>query len=119
MPETSEKPSVSAIARFQALMAAAAELEGASAADIVTPSRERRVSRSRQAAMWLAFKMTPYSLLQLGRAFGRHHTTVLYGIRAYERRLAADAEAKARSDAMLGRLLSKEACDAASDGAAS
>jgi len=91
---------------IQDLIEAAAALEGGSTADVMGPDRKRRASRSRQAAMWLAFKMTPRSLSDIGRALGRHHTTVLYGIRAYERRLAEDA--RARSEELLTRLLASE-----------
>jgi chromosomal replication initiator protein len=91
------------------LISAAADLEGATPAEVRGANRRRRISRSRQAAMWLAFKMTTNSLPQLGRAFQRHHTTVLYSIRAYERHLANDPKAKARSEEMLMRLLTEAA----------
>ena len=32
-----------------------------------------------------------YSLPQIGRWFGRHHTTVLFGIRAHEKRMGEGA----------------------------
>jgi chromosomal replication initiation ATPase DnaA len=89
------------------LISAAANLEGTTRDEILGVGRRRRISRSRQAAMWLAFKMTDNSLLSLGRAFHRHHTTVLYGLRAYERYLASDPKAKARSDELLTRLLTE------------
>jgi chromosomal replication initiator protein len=85
------------------LIAAAAAIEGGTAADVLGANRTRQASRPRHAAMWLAFKITPQSLLKLGQAFGRHHSTVLYGIRAYERHLAVDATARARSEELLAR----------------
>jgi len=87
------------------LIAAAAAIEGGTAADVLGWDRRRCASRSRHAAMWLAFKITPQSLPELGRAFGRHHTTVLYGIRAYERRRAVDDAARTRSDDLVLRML--------------
>jgi chromosomal replication initiation ATPase DnaA len=90
------------------LIAAAAAIEGGTAADVLGPDRRRHASRSRHAAMWLAFKIAPHSLSALGRAFGRHHSTVVYGIRAYERRLAEDAGARLRGDALLTRFLADE-----------
>jgi chromosomal replication initiator protein len=87
------------------LIAAAAALEGGTASDVLGPDRHRRAVRPRHAAMWLAFKVTPDSLPAIGRAFGRHHTTVLYGIRAHERRLAADAATRARGEALLAQFV--------------
>lgn len=80
------------------LISAAAAIEGGTAADVLGGDRRRGASRCRQAAMWLAFKITTRSLPELGRAFGRHHSTVLYGIRAYERHRAVDAAARERGD---------------------
>lgn len=41
--------------------------------------------------MYLARRLTPLSLPEIGRRFGgRDHTTVLHGVRAVETRLAAD-----------------------------
>jgi chromosomal replication initiation ATPase DnaA len=85
------------------IIAAAIAAEGGSTDEVMGPSRKRSPSRSRQAAMWLAFKITPHSLQAIGDAVGRHHSTVLYGIRAYERRLAEDANARARSECLLNR----------------
>ncbi|HTI86329.1 MAG TPA: helix-turn-helix domain-containing protein [Alphaproteobacteria bacterium] len=90
-------------------ISAAADLEGATPDEVRGTNRRRRISRSRQAAMWLAFKMTAKSLPALGRAFQRHHTTVLYGIQAYERYLANDPKAEARSIELLTRLLTEAA----------
>lgn len=90
------------------LIAAAAAIEGGTAADVLGADRKRRAARPRQAAMWLTFKIAPHSLSALGRAFGRHHSTVSYGIRAYERRLSEDAAARARGDALLAQFLAQE-----------
>lgn len=49
----------------------------------------------RQAAIWLVRRHTSLSLAQIGRAFLRHHTTVLYALRSFRTRLAWDAEAQA------------------------
>jgi chromosomal replication initiator protein len=43
------------------------------------------VARPRQAAMWLAKKLTTRSLPDIGRRFGdRDHTTVLHAVRRIE-----------------------------------
>lgn len=51
--------------------------------------RGREVAWPRQEAMYLAKKLTPLSLPQIGRLFGdRDHTTVIHAIRAVEKRIA-------------------------------
>ena len=52
---------------------------GVSVQDILRPNRERRFIRARQAAMYLACWLTPYSSMVLGRIFQRDRTTVVYG----------------------------------------
>ena len=47
--------------------------------DIIRPSRKREFVRPRQAAMYLACWLTPYSNEILGRIFHRDRTTVLHG----------------------------------------
>ena len=55
-------------------------------------SRIPRVSRARQLAMYLAREMTPLSLTQIAREFGRDHSTVIHSIRAVEGRLEPGSE---------------------------
>lgn len=56
-------------------------------------TRTLSVSRARQEAWW-RLRHHPercYSLFEIARLFGRHHTTVLAGVAAHERRLQRDA----------------------------
>ena len=56
-------------------------------------TRTLSVSRARQE-IWWRLRNHPercYSLFEIARLFGRHHTTVLAGIAAHERRLASAA----------------------------
>lgn len=101
-------PDLPAAPALSDLMAEAAALEGGTLADVTGSERTQASVRPRHAAMWLAYKLKPSTLTELGRAFRRHHTTVLYGVRAYERRLARDAEANARGHALLARLYEEE-----------
>ncbi len=56
-----------------------------SRADLVSSRRARAIVRPRQIAMYLAKKLTPRSLPEIGRRFGnRDHTTVLHAIRKVE-----------------------------------
>jgi chromosomal replication initiation ATPase DnaA len=61
-------------------------------------ARTRSVSHARQETWW-RLRHHPercYSLLEIARLFGRHHTTVLAGIVAHERRLATTTATPAR-----------------------
>jgi chromosomal replication initiation ATPase DnaA len=62
-------------------------------------SRAPSVSRARQEAWW-CMRYHPeryYSLIDIARLFGRHHTTVMAGIEAHARRLGLRAAAPASS----------------------
>jgi len=59
--------------------------------DIESDRRTLNVTRPRQVAMYLAKKLTLASLAEIGRAFHRDHTTVIYAIRRVEQLIEADA----------------------------
>jgi chromosomal replication initiator protein len=62
-------------------------------AEMVSARRARAVARPRQIAMYLAKRLTPRSLPEIGRRFGgRDHTTVIHAVKQIERLRAADAE---------------------------
>ncbi len=73
--------------------------------DMMSARRAREVARPRQVAMYLAKKLTPRSLPEIGRRFGnRDHTTVMHAVKRIEELRAADRELD--SDVMqLTRLL--------------
>ncbi len=59
--------------------------------ELKSPSRRRTVVAARDVAMYLARRLTPSSLEQIGNFFGgRDHTTVLHGCRKTERLVASD-----------------------------
>jgi chromosomal replication initiator protein len=61
--------------------------------DILCARRAREVARPRQIAMYLAKKLTPRSLPEIGRRFGgRDHTTVMHAVKRIEQLRAADRE---------------------------
>jgi len=63
------------------------------------------VARPRQVAMYLAKKLTPRSLPEIGRRFGgRDHTTVMHAVKRIEELRASDREIDADVTA-LTRLL--------------
>jgi chromosomal replication initiator protein len=55
--------------------------------------RSKDIAHPRQVAMFLSRELTPMSLPQIGRRFGkRDHTTVMYAIRITEQRAMFDRE---------------------------
>ncbi|MAU10198.1 MAG: chromosomal replication initiator protein DnaA [Anaerolineaceae bacterium] len=57
-----------------------AEKHGLDSDDLTGTRRTGRINRARQIAMFIVRELTPYSLPQIGEAFGgRSHTTVLHG----------------------------------------
>jgi len=49
--------------------------------EIIGPSRALDLAHWRACAMWIARQYTGQSYPQIGRAFNRDHTTVLYAVR--------------------------------------
>lgn len=82
-----------------------AEYYGLRLSDLLSERRAREVARPRQIAMYLAKKMTPRSLPEIGRRFGnRDHTTVMHAVKKVEELRGQDREID--SDvATLARLL--------------
>jgi chromosomal replication initiator protein len=61
--------------------------------DMVSARRAREVARPRQVAMYLAKRLTPRSLPEIGRRFGgRDHTTVMHAVKRIEALRSEDAE---------------------------
>lgn len=61
--------------------------------DLLGARRLRQIARPRQAAMFLAKKLTPKSYPEIGRAFGgRDHTTVMHAVRTIENLLERDPQ---------------------------
>lgn len=62
-------------------------------ADLLSARRSREVARPRQIAMYLAKRLTPRSLPEIGRKFGgRDHTTVMHAIKRVEELRLTDNE---------------------------
>lgn len=72
------------------LCAGLARQHGATVDEVLAQDKTPRVSHARQA-IWHALRHHPerrYSYPDIGRLFGRDHSTVLAGVRAHEQRLA-------------------------------
>ena len=78
LPANDRTPTVEAIKRL------VCECYNVRLAEMDSPRRARSVARPRQVAMYLAKQLTQLSLPDIGRRFGRDHSTVLYGIRKIE-----------------------------------
>lgn len=77
-------------ARFQfgPIFSAICEVFDVTMADLMGPCRSPRVSRPRQIAYWLTYKLTPLTYQKIGEYFGRDHTTVRYGVTLIDRLVA-------------------------------
>lgn len=72
---------------------------------MVTPLRTHCVAHARQLAMLLTRELTTHSLPYIGRRFGgRDHTTVIYAIKAVQKRMLQDQEIEADVKALRERL---------------
>jgi chromosomal replication initiator protein len=78
------RPMVSEIIR------AVADHFGLTVGDILSQRRERRISRPRQIAMYLARENSGKSTTQLGREFERDHTTVVYATQVIAKEIDSD-----------------------------
>ena len=77
-------------------------------ADLLSPRRARSVVVPRQVGMYLAKKLTPRSLPEIGRRFGgRDHSTVLHAVRKIEELIKSD-DRLAREVALLIRLIEQQ-----------
>ncbi len=62
-------------------------------ADLLSARRSRDIARPRQVAMYLAKRLTPRSLPEIGRKFGgRDHTTVMHAIKRIDELRAGDSD---------------------------
>lgn len=75
-----------------------------SRADILSSRRTATMVHPRQIAMYLTKLLTPHSLPEIGRHFGRDHTTVLHAIQKIQDLIAADGTFSEEID-LLKRML--------------
>lgn len=65
-----------------------AEKHGVSSNALTRKGQTRRPFRARAEAMWIIYNNTRYSYPQLGRIFGRDHTSVIRACKIHEAFLA-------------------------------
>lgn len=74
--------------------------------DLCSERGAREIARPRQCGYWLCRHLTARSLPQIGRAFGdRHYSTVMHGIKALERYMAADPALAAKVERARQRIV--------------
>ncbi len=74
-------------------------------AEMTSARRAREVARPRQVAMYLAKRLTPRSLPEIGRRFGgRDHTTVIHAIKRIKQLRADDSELDSDVRSLLRKL---------------
>ncbi|MEX2222861.1 MAG: chromosomal replication initiator protein DnaA [Candidatus Rokuibacteriota bacterium] len=78
----------------------AAEFFGLRFADMRAKGRTRAVAFPRQIAMYLARQLTHASLAEVGRAFGKDHTTVLHAVDKIQTLLKGDPKFKKSIDTL-------------------
>lgn len=78
---------------FAQIAFAVAQKHSLTVADLTGGSRSPVFAHPRQEAYWTVHKFRPdLSLVRIGQLFGgRDHTTILYGIRRHEERMAREA----------------------------
>lgn len=82
------EPHKPASAKMREICGAVAEKYSLAVDDLRGPSQRDRFSLPRQEAMYEMWLTGWWSLPQIGRFLGgRHHTTVLHGVRAHQRRM--------------------------------
>lgn len=77
----------SRLCQYPRLRLSVAEISGLTAAyyglnrsHMESADRSKKIARPRMVAMYLARRLTTFSLPQIGRRFGRDHTTVLHAV---------------------------------------
>lgn len=84
---------------------ALADESGVGAMTLKSRRQDRPIVRTRQLGMWLMLKLCPArTTAQIGRFFGRDHTTVINARERINEELQKDAELRLLRDRVLSRL---------------
>ncbi len=77
--------------RWKRILAEVAIEHGIPPALILGKQRQRQIAAARHHAMYRISQETDMSMAEIGRHMGRDHTTVIAGVKAHRRRIAAQA----------------------------
>jgi chromosomal replication initiator protein len=98
------------VASFDRILQVVADRYGLRPGDIAGKRRHRQIAQARQMALLLGRRLTGHSLVALGGMVGgRDHSTVLYGIRQAEERLARDPQLARELAELTQQVLAKPA----------
>ncbi len=86
---------------------AVARTHGVRSADITGPKRNRMMTRARHLAMYLARRHCGVSFPELGREFGRDHSTVQHGVAKVESDLKVDDDLATRVRVLEQQILAR------------
>ncbi len=86
------------------IMLIAARASGVTIEDLRSPSRRRRVVRPRQLAMFLCRRFTDATLSDIGRAFGRDHSSVVYALDRVEQRTVEQPQLRYELEALAAKV---------------
>ena len=75
-------------------------------ADMTARGRRSDVAFARQVAMYLSRTMTDHSLVEIGRAFGRDHGTVIHAVKKVETSMEKSQDVRQKVSILSGRLSS-------------
>ena len=94
-------------ASLEAIQNAAAEAYGLSRERLLARDRSPKVALARQVAMYLARELTDVSLPEIGRGFGRDHSTVVHAHKRVAADVASGGPSAATVDMLRERLASR------------
>lgn len=86
------------------IMALVAQAYGVTREELRGPSRQRRIVRPRQIGMYLCRRYTDSSFNEIGRAFDRDHTSVMYAVETVERRIVEKPQLRYEIEALAARI---------------
>jgi chromosomal replication initiator protein len=90
---------------FEQVVDAVSEVYQLTPADLKGRDRHRSIAEARNMAAWFAYKLTPLSYPEVGRALGgRDHTTIMTNTKKVERRLQTDQVLRGAAERVLALL---------------
>ncbi len=98
---------VGGAATLESIQSAAAEAFGLSTERLLARDRSQKVAFARQIAMYLARELTDVSLPEIGRGFGRDHSTIAHAHKRIAADIAAGGPATSTVDTLRRRLASR------------
>ncbi len=88
---------------IDSVQSAVAEEFGLQVSSLTARNNSRELAHPRQIAMYLCKQLTNASLTEIGKAFLRHHTTVLHSVSKIERNRTKDSELDTRLSSLTER----------------